>query len=80
MLLRETFSAHWRVDRIDHENRLVYLTNDQWPVEKKFGLPESIVDASVEGSHLVVTCANSAVWQIRISDGSRRKLGQHRAT
>lgn len=79
MLMGETYPAHWRIDRIDHEKRLVYLTNDQWPVEKKFGLPESIVDASVEGAHLVVTCTNLAVWQIRISDGFRRKLSPHRA-
>ena len=74
MLSGEPLSEHWRIDQIDQAKHWVYLISDHSPVIKKFGLPEPILHARIDGDHVLVTCQDSAVWQIHISDGARRKL------
>lgn len=64
----------WRVHSIMAEENMVYLVHDDSPVIKKYGLPEIICNAEVQGDYVLVTCVNDSVWKIEISDGSRRKL------
>ena len=64
----------WRIQSIDAKENMVFLESDQSPTIKRFGLPEPVVDAFVDSEFVLVQCVNGISWQIRIADGSRRKI------
>ena len=72
--MSERAPANWKLDHIDEKENMVILVSDDVPVIKKFGAPQAIVHAQVLGDHVQMTCVDGTVWDVRITDGSRRRL------
>jgi hypothetical protein len=66
----------WRILDIDHEKNMVVLVSNKSPTVKRYGVPNNIEWAEVDGEHLRVYCEALVAWEIRIVDGARRKLRQ----
>lgn len=66
--------ANWKLDHIDKKENMVILVSGDVPVTKKFGAPQAIVHAHIQSGHVLITCVDGTVWNVRISDGSRRRL------
>lgn len=65
---------NWRLDRFDQIENVVFLVSDEIPVTKKFSAPQAIVNAHVQDDHVLMTCVDGTVWNVRISDGARRRV------
>jgi hypothetical protein len=64
----------WRVLDINHDENMVVLVSSTTPTVKRYGVPNRIEWAEVDGGHLRVYCEALVAWEIRIADGARRKL------
>ena len=64
----------WRVEEVSHKDNMVVLVSDYSPTIRRFGVPEAIDRVRLDGDFLIVSCCSGVHWQIRISDGSRRKV------
>ena len=72
--MSERAPTNWTFNNIDEANNMVILVSDESPVIKKFGAPEAIVHVQVQSGHVVMTCVDGTVWDVRISDGARRRV------
>lgn len=64
----------WRILDINHDENKVVLVSSTNPTVKRYGVPNNIEWAEVEGEYLRIYCEALVVWKIKIADGSRRKL------
>jgi hypothetical protein len=64
----------WRVLDINHDESMVVLISSTTPTVKRYGVPNRIEWAEVDGQHLRVYCEALVAWEIKIADGARRKL------
>jgi hypothetical protein len=53
---------------------MVVLVSSTTPTVKRYGLPNRVEWAEVDGQHLRVYCEALVAWEIKIADGARRKL------
>jgi hypothetical protein len=67
----------WQILDINHEENKVVLVSNKSPTVKRYGVPNNIEWAEVDGEHLRVYCEALVAWEIRIVDGARRELKSH---
>ena len=65
---------HWRILDINHGENRVVLVSSTTPTVKRYGVPNRIEWAEVAGAHLRVYCEAFVAWEIRITDGARKKI------
>jgi hypothetical protein len=70
----------WRILDINHDENMVVLVSSTTPTVKRYGVPNRIEWAEVDGEHLRVYCEVLAAWEIKIADGARRKLNHQGAS
>jgi hypothetical protein len=64
----------WKILDINHDENMVVLVSSTTPTVKRYGVPNNIEWAEVDGEHLRVHCEALVAWEIKIADGARRKL------
>ena len=64
----------WQILDINHDENKVVLVSSKSPTVKRYGVPNNIEWAKVDGEHLRVYCESLVTWEIKIANGSRRKL------
>jgi hypothetical protein len=64
----------WQILDINHDENMVVLVSSTNPTVKRYAVPNNIEWAEVAGEHLRVYCDALVAWEIKISDGARRKL------
>jgi hypothetical protein len=64
----------WKILDINHDENMVVLVSSTTPTVKRYGVPNNIEWAEVDGEHLRVYCEALVAWEIKIADGARRKL------
>ena len=66
----------WRILDINHDEKKVVLVSSTTPTVKRYGVPNNIEWAEVDGDHLRVYCEAMVDWEIKIVNGERRRLRQ----
>jgi hypothetical protein len=64
----------WRILDINHDEKKVVLVSSTSPTVKRYGVPNKIEWAEVDGQTLRVYCEDLVTWEVNIADGARRKL------